>query len=213
MIFDFQKIAERVGVTGVIHVGAFLGEELKQYREIGLYNTIFFEPQPNLAEIIDEKLEDGEDCINVALGNVTDTLPMYISKTEGGVENGSGASSSLLKPFVHLTEHPQVKFEEKIDVPVIRLDDWIDDNLEIKELVRYNFLNIDVQGYELEVRKVAEKHLEYVKAMIIEVNRDEVYKDCAKIWDIDEFLEKRGFERTELVWQSKSWGDALYEKG
>jgi len=212
MIFDFQKIVNKVGVTGVIHIGGFVGEELSQYRACDLYNTIIFEPQPNLFNIIDAKMVDGEQCVNYALGNIEGSMEMYISESPGGIENGSGASSSLLAPYKHLTEHPQIKFTEKINVNVMRLDDWIDENLEIRELPVYNFLNIDVQGYELEVLKGAEKHLENIKGMIVEVNRDEIYKDCAKIWEIDDFLEHRGFERTEIAWQTESWGDAIYEK-
>jgi FkbM family methyltransferase len=212
MIFDFQEIANRIGITGIFHIGGFVGEELKSYRDYGLYNTILFEPQKNLADIINDKLEDYEQCVNLALGSKSGVMPMYISSTEGGVENGSGASSSLLKPFVHLTEHPGILFEEKVEVNLDTLDNWIYDNLAIMDVVTYNFLNIDVQGYELEVLRGASKQLEHVKGMIVEVNRDEVYQGCAKIWDIDEYLEKKGFERTKLVWQSKSWGDALYEK-
>jgi FkbM family methyltransferase len=206
MIFDFQKIVNKVGVTGVIHVGGFVGEELDEYRRCGLYNTFIFEPQPNLYNKILAKIEVGESVSNLAVGDKEGTAEMYISWREGGTERGSGASSSLLKPFKHLTEHPEVEFREKITVDVITLDSCL------SYFEGLNFLNVDVQGYELKVLQGAEKTLEQISGLIIEVNRDEVYKGCAKIWEIDEFLEKRGFERTEVTWQSESWGDALYEK-
>ena len=49
MIFDLKSIQNHTGIsiTGAIHVGAFLGEELSQYRALGLTNTILFEPQKN----------------------------------------------------------------------------------------------------------------------------------------------------------------------
>jgi len=213
MIFDFKEIANRLNITGVIHVGGFVGEELSIYRECGLYNTIMFEPQLDLAEIIDSKMVEGEEICPIALGDEPGEATMFISETEGGIKNGSGAPSSLLKPFKHLTEHKNVTFPaKKRGVLVDTLDNWISDTLSIKDELSYNFLNIDVQGYELKVLKGAERTLDNIKGLIVEVNRDEVYKDCAKIWEIDEFLENKGFKRTLLTWQSESWGDALYER-
>ena len=40
----------------------------------------------------------------------------------------------------------------------------------------YNFINMDVQGYELEVLKGGTKVLEKVDYVYCEVNRDEVYE-------------------------------------
>ena len=48
--------------------------------------------------------------------------------------------------------------------------------------------------------------------MIVEVNRDEVYENCPMIEDIDNFLKDFDFVRVAEVWQSKSWGDALYAR-
>jgi hypothetical protein len=109
-----------------------------------------------------------------------------------------------LKPKVHLEEHPEVTFPETKTVEVHTLDDYYDP--------QYNFLNIDVQGYELEVLKGASKTLANIDAMILEVNRDEVYEGCPMIEDIDNFLKGFGFNRIAEVWQSKSWGDALYAR-
>ena len=48
--------------------------------------------------------------------------------------------------------------------------------------------------------------------MILEVNRDEVYEGCPLIKDVNNFVIPLGFTMIETVWQSKSWGDALYAK-
>ena len=54
MIFHLKAIEQHTGVkiTGATHVGAFLGEELSQYRALGLTNTILFEPQKKLFDIV-----------------------------------------------------------------------------------------------------------------------------------------------------------------
>tara|TARA_Y100001973_G_C5204442_1_gene340436 strand:- start:2212 stop:2829 length:618 start_codon:yes stop_codon:yes gene_type:complete len=204
MIFDLAKIHKAFPITGVMHVGAFAGEELGQYRSLGLTNTIMFEPQKDLYDRLCPKMILDEKIYNVALGSSCGTMDMYISHREGGIEMGSGASSSLLKPKVHLEEHPEVTFPETQEVEVRTLDEYHEEG--------YNFLNIDVQGYELEVLKGGVKTLNSIDAMIVEVNRDEVYEGCPRLEDISEFLSPFGFTIVDVAWQSKSWGDAIYAK-
>ena len=203
MIFNIQEINKLVPITGVIHVGGFRGEELPMYRSIGVKDTFMFEPQKKLYDIIKLQTLPTETVYNVALGCDRGKMELNISHRLGGIENGDRASSSLLKPKVHLIEHPEVTFTHTETVEVCVLDDY---NLQA------NFMNIDVQGYELNVLKGSEKTLSNVDALVVEVNRDEVYEGCCQIDDIDNFLKQRGFHRKAVVWQSKSWGDALYAR-
>lgn len=212
MIFDLQQIANSFGdIKGVIHVGAFRGEEIKQYRSLGLKNTILFEPQEHLYHMFKYQLLPTEKAYNFALGDTETELDLYISKSNGGIQNGSGASSSFLKPKIHLTEHPSVVFDGTVETCKIkRLDDVIsEDNINICE---YNLLSIDVQGYELKVLKGSVDTLSYIKYIIVEVNRAEVYEECPMVDDIDNFLNNFGFKNIYTYWQSQSWGDALYVK-
>jgi FkbM family methyltransferase len=212
MIFDLNAIEQHTGVkiTGAIHVGAFLGEELSQYRALGLTNTILFEPQKKLFDIVNSKCIIKEKVFNVALGSEEDVVGMFISDREGGVSNGAGASSSILAPKKHLTEHPEVTFPSKESINVKKFDSFIEEN-EI-DTSEHNFLNIDVQGYELEVLKGMGDELNKIQLIIAEVNRDEMYEGCPMIEDIDDYVKEFGFERVTVEWQSESWGDALYVK-
>jgi hypothetical protein len=89
----------------------------------------------------------------------------------------------------------------------MKLDDF---NYDVN---KYNFINIDVQGYELEVFKGASEKLNYIDVIMTEINQDELYKDCTQIQELDEFLSKYGFERVETYWwYNDGWGDALYIK-
>ena len=174
MLYKLKDITKHLNfnIRGAIHVGGFVGEELTEYRSIGLTNTI--------------------------------------SDREGGVEVGAGASSSLMKPKIHLTEHPEVTFPTKETVQVHRLDEFLkSENL---RALNYNMLNIDVQGYELEVLKGAGSILGCMQLMILEVNLAEVYEGCPLVGEIDEFLKDYSFERVGTYWQSESWGDAIYVK-
>jgi FkbM family methyltransferase len=213
MIFDLNSVEKHTGIkiTGAIHVGAFLGEELSQYRSLGLTNTILFEPQRKLFDIVNFKCIVKEKAFNVALGSEENVVGMFISDREGGVSNGAGASSSILAPKKHLTEHPEVTFPSKESITVKRFDKFIQENG--VDISKHNLLNIDVQGYELEVLKGMGEELNKIQLIIAEVNRDEMYEGCPMIEDIDEYLEKFGFQRIAVQWQSESWGDALYSKG
>lgn len=210
MIFNLEQICEHLNITisGAIHVGAFVGEELDSYRNLGLTNTILFEPQKNLYDIVKQKCVGNEQVFNVALGSYKHTAEMFISETDGGIQNGSGASSSLYKPKKHLTEHPQVRFTGKSEVQVETLDSFLQENN--IDISGYNFLNIDVQGYELEVLTGGLKFLEQVDMAVVEVNRDEVYEHCPMVGEIDEVMGMFKLARAHTFWQSESWGDALY---
>ena len=212
MIFDLNSIEQNTGIkiTGAIHVGAFLGEELSQYRSLGLTNTILFEPQKKLFDIVSFKCIVKEKAFNVALGSKEDVVGMFISDRKGGVSNGAGASSSILAPKKHLTEHPEVTFPSKESIVVKRFDKFVEENQ--LDISRHNFLNVDVQGYELEVLKGMGDELNKIQIVMAEVNRDEVYEDCPMIEEIDSYLEGFGFKRLAVEWQSESWGDALYVK-
>lgn len=210
MIFDLNQICSHFNlkIKGVLHIGAFIGEELTAYRKLGLRNTILFEPQKHLYEMVEAKCGGGEQVFNIALGSHPHQSEMFISKTDGGIYHGSGASSSLLKPKKHLTEHPTISFDNTESVTVECLDTVMQQN-NIDTSI-YNFLNIDVQGYELEVLKGAIQTLENIDAMILEINRDEMYEGCPMVDDIDHFLSDYNITRALTYWQSESWGDGLY---
>jgi hypothetical protein len=79
-------------------------------------------------------------------------------------------------------------------------------------MTKYNFWNFDIQGAELLALKGAMKSIEYVKALYLEVNIEEVYKGAALMSDLDDFLSKYNFKRVVTKMTGYGWGDALYIK-
>ena len=76
-----------------------------------------------------------------------------------------------------------------------------------------DFINLDIQGAELEAIKGAEKILTQIKWIYTEVNKADVYVGCAKVWEIDEYLKRFGFTRIATRWSFRDdFGDALYSK-
>jgi FkbM family methyltransferase len=202
MLLSFTGLRKKynMDVKGIIHVGAHHGEEISEYIENGVQDIVLFEPLSECFDVLAQKvatLNANIEGHQVALGSTPGTATMYLSDNEK-------QSSSILKPKVHLTHHPHVKFNGTEEVEVDLLD-----NFDTKD---YNFLNMDVQGYELEVLKGATETLKRVDYVYCEVNRDEVYEGNAYVEELDEFLSSYGMERVETSWEGQIWGDALYIK-
>lgn len=187
-----------MNIKGIIHVGGHYGEEIRDYIDNGVSEIVIFEPLLSNFEILERNvigLNANIEGHQIALGSEESQLEMYVSS------NG-GLSSSLLKPKKHLTQYTDITFNQKEIVDVRTLDSF--------SFTNYNFINMDVQGYELEVLKGGVKTLENVDYVYCEVNRDEVYENNAYIEEIDEFLSKYNMTRVETDWQGDTWGDALY---
>ena len=200
MLISFKDLVKKydLKIKGIIHVGGHHGEELEDYIDEGIQNIILFEPLSDCFDVIGYKCQDLNANIEghqVALGSERGIAKMYVSDNEK-------QSSSVLKPKVHLTHHPHVKFPSTEDVEVHLLDDYNSKD--------YNFINMDVQGYELEVLKGGTKTLEHVDYVYCEVNRDEVYENNAYVEELDEFLSEYNMKRVETDWAGDIWGDALY---
>ena len=202
MLLDLVSLSKKysLDLRGVIHIGAHYGQENKIYDELNIEHRIFFEPLSSNFSILEQRVDSRYHLIKKALGNENKTVEMFVE-----VAN-KGQSSSILKPSKHLLQYPQIQFPFTEEVEMSRLDDLGLD------LSFYNFINIDVQGYELEVFKGAEKTLEKIDFIISEVNREELYENCAKIWDLQNFLTPYGFHMQEVNWAGQTWGDAFFLK-
>ena len=76
----------------------------------------------------------------------------------------------------------------------------------------YNFVNIDLQGYELPAIKGFGDAISKMDYIYTEVNTGEVYKGCTKIEELDEYLGGYGFTRVETEMTDAEWGDSFYMK-
>ena len=202
MILDLVGLTKKynMDITGVIHIGAHYGEENGVYNQLKIKNRIYFEPNSKNFNILKQNIGEKYNLINKALGNDNKKMTMFVETAN------SGQSNSLLKPMLHLYQYPHIQFTETEEVEMVRMDDMGLD------LSNYNFSNIDVQGYELEVFKGAEKTLNNIDYVMSEINRDEVYENCARIEELINFLSPYGFKLVETDWAGNSWGDGLFVK-
>ena len=205
MLIPFKLIPNlKNKIKGVLHVGAHELEELPQYLSKGIENIIWIEANPQKYEFLESILKNYKYMFlgKFAAGNTRSKKFLNIAN--------NGQSSSLLPFGTHKNTYPEIFYTSKEEVQVIPIDDWLDKNVENSDL--YNFINIDIQGFELEALKGMPKHLKKVEYIYLEVNFREVYQNCSQLKDIDKFLLNYNFERVGMYRTIKGWGDAIYSK-
>jgi FkbM family methyltransferase len=213
MMIPLKEMLKKYNLTpkGVIHVGAHWAEEHSDYLKCGIEGFVYIEPCKEAYNVMAKKFGvidlvnegffiDNILCLNYACGSEAKEMPMYVS------HQNQGQSNSLLKPEGHLTQHPEIIFDDAEVVKVIPLD-----KLPI-EKENYDMLAMDVQGFEGEVLKGATETLKHIDIIYTEVNRGQTYSGNMEIGEMDELLGERGFRRAETFWPSPNltWGDAVY---
>ena len=86
-----------------------MGQEVEIYLQAKPDNLYLFEPQKNMFDKLNEKVQDKKNVFAFNFGLGADTSKKILHKT---TEN-NGASSSLLEPKLHLELHTNIKFEKK----------------------------------------------------------------------------------------------------
>jgi FkbM family methyltransferase len=184
---------------GVLHIGAHICEEKQLYNENGICdnNILWIEGNSDLIN------PEQKNILNAVISDIDDEIVNFI------ITNNM-QSSSILELYKHLEEHPDVIEIERRQLKTITLNTLYENNNIPYD--RYDFINLDIQGAELKALKGADKILPHIKAIYTEVSTKELYKNCALLPELDEFLEKNGFKRIIINMTRHYWGDALYIK-
>ncbi len=214
MLLDFNKLVQdfHLNINGIIHIGSHYGQEYEIFKKHGCKSFLMFEPIP---WVYDKLLEHLKKCGTSEI-NMTTVNCAIGSKDNNEVilhlDNRQQASSSILAPVKHLGLYPDVKFNKTLGVPQTSLDNYFNNNKSKINISDFNMVNVDVNGYELEVFKGAQESLKHIDYIMTEVNKDETYKDCCRIEQLDLFLGKYNFNRVVTHWPNQLWGDAFYVK-
>jgi FkbM family methyltransferase len=179
----------------VVEAGAHRGYDTLAMSKYWPSGHIYaFEPVPSLFALASQRIarQHNVSCYPLALGNAVGSARMYVS---GGA---SDASSSLLPPKEHLSDHTDVTFPQEIKINTTTLDAWAEAN----QITRVDFLWLDMQGYELAALKAAPKILGTVRAIHSEVYLKESYAGVPLYPEVREYLQEQGFrvEREKLPW-------------
>jgi FkbM family methyltransferase len=199
MLIPLHLLVQKYNIhfSGILHVGAHECEEINDYeRYIGRDKILWIEAIPGKVEFCKNKFQ------NLLIENAV--VSDKIENVKFNISN-NGQSSSILEFGLHSQYHPQVHYIGSFECETKLLKDIIP-----KYNINFNFLNFDIQGAELKALKGMEEFLPMVDYLYTEVNSNQVYKDCAIISELDNYLNKFGLFRVETEMTHFEWGDAFY---
>jgi FkbM family methyltransferase len=206
MLISFEEInkillSNKITISGSLHIGAHECEELSFYNKLGLKNEdiVWIDAIP--VKVQEAKNRGIPNVHNAVITDKDDEEVVF------NVSNNN-QSSSVLEFGTHSQEHPWVVYVDKLNQKSITIDTFFQRNN--IDASKYNFWNFDIQGAELMALKGSTQSIKYAKALYLEVNEKELYKNCGLISQIDAFLLDYNFKRVLTNMTPHGWGDALY---
>lgn len=201
MLIPFRTLKQKynLNIKGILHVGAHMCEELQDYCREGVSedNIIWIEGNPHIVQkqpyrknLYQALIYDEEKMIDFMITN-------------------NGQSSSILELDEHKKEHPHVHEIGRIRLPTITLENFLIKN---NITTDFNFINLDIQGTELNALKSLGDRINKIDYIYTEVNKKHLYKNCSLIDELTTFLEGHGFKLVELSMTQHGWGDAFYAR-
>lgn len=197
-------------VSGVIHIGANVGQERELYNRHNL-EVIWIEPIPEIYRNLKT---------NIAQLNKQEAFLALITDEDNreykfNVANNNGQSSSIFELKNHKTVWPEVEFKKYIKIKSITLTTLCEK--EKIDLSKYQTLIIDTQGSELLVLIGSIPILHYFKFIKIEVADFDAYEGCYQISDVNDFMVKHGYkEYDRRIFASReevgSYFDIVYKR-
>ena len=185
------KILREWGVSVVLDIGAATGLYAAELRRVGYTGRIVsFEPLSDaFAELAAAAQDDpGWDCRRLALGAEDGSAEINVSGTRD-------SSSFLEMGERHVRGAPGSRYVGTEMVEVARLDSIWDDIVRPGDRA---MLKLDVQGFELEALRGAERSLGDTVAVQAELSLVPVYEHGPLYQEVIAHLEARGFRLAGL---------------
>ncbi len=151
-------------------VGANVGNYTSELLRATNTKVISFEPLPTAFRTMQDQLQDFSDRVvfeNKGVGAVNEDLVIHFSPNA----LSHASFSEEVKKVSYITN------EEQVHVPVVTLDSYCQEH-HINEI---DFIKIDVEGYEAEVFKGAERVLREIKPRFIQIefNWHQLFRNTA----------------------------------
>lgn len=186
-LFEHHKVSRR----GVLHVGAYLGQELETYLALGFERVTYVEANPELWPPLEDHLNFWRDwfkvwserfrgrapvieLIKAAASERATTSQLYLTECRG--------QASLLQP-----SDPDIRRVGKLEVSTGCLDELVSD------VDNYSLMVMDIQGAELCALRGACKLLERLRMVVVEVNFKRRYEGCPLAAEVEDFMVARGY--------------------
>ena len=199
MLINWQDISNYISfhISGILHVGGHLAEELELYQSLGIDNVMWIEADEGRCVQMKSIVPEAHIVACAVVGDETGKIVTFN-------EANNGQSSSIFDLGTHANEHPEVHYLGSYRAEMQRIDDLCD----LYDFEDFNFVNLDIQGAELLALKGMGGLLDSVDAIYSEVNQKSLYQGCCLIDELDDYLSD--FERVITELTPFGWGDALY---
>lgn len=168
-------------IKTIIIVGAWQGEEVRRFLQFPNAQIFCFEPNPRTFSILKEiyKKETRVHCYPFACASSNGEAIFFETNWEG---NGS---------LLPVAKDSHLKQTEEFSVQTIRLDSM--EEFKDRDI---DLLWVDVQGFELEVLKGADKILSRIQSCFLEITVNKsIYIGGTILSEIDEHLLRKGISR------------------
>jgi len=207
-----KKFLEMTGAPaprGIVHVGAHLGQEIREYKDYEPETLVWIEADPRLYQEMQDHLAQwnlpgtSQWCLNTLISDVHgEDHNFYIAKNDGQASS-MFVSTDLLKERYPLG----APTGEILSLETRRLDRVLE-NLELSPS-GIDYLVIDTQGAELKCLGGLGGFINNLRFIRAEASTVPLYDGGAQLNEIDAFLEPRGFLRIKSDPPAEH-GDVLY---
>lgn len=201
-IFEYIKTHECIKTETpiIIEAGAAEGWDTLKFSNTYPNGKIYsFEPIHEMYEIAKFNTKNCKNVIlsNAALSNVDSKLKMYVADRY----DQPWGSHSILKPKLHLENHPAITFKKEEEVDAIVLDTFLNNH----KITNIDFMWLDMQGHEPTMLMASPHALAMTKYIYSEVNLIELYENIMLYPEYKDFLKIYGFYP---IYEDLPWEDA-----
>lgn len=202
MLIPFESLVSKykLKINGILHVGAHECEELEMYKSCGIENIVWIDAIPEKVE--KSKTMFPDQRIYQAIISDVDEKDVVFHITN------NYQSSSLLNLKKHSEFYPHIVYVQELHGKTIRLDTFLEKNNLFD--FKFNFINLDIQGTELQALKSLGKYLDNVNYVYLEINEEELYEGCALFPEVEKFLNDYRLFCVEKSMTGQKWGDAFF---
>jgi FkbM family methyltransferase len=178
-VLEAWEIRDLVGRDDpvILDIGANCGQTTGELLDVFPQATIFaFEPDPRA--IADFRLNVCSPRVRLfecAVGATNGTVTFHQSSGADDDPDFRGEwdlSGSIRRPHTHLEAWPWVKFERRIEVPIVTLDAWAGKH----QVDHVDFIWADVQGAESDLVQGASRLLQSTRYLYTEYSNDEWFE-------------------------------------
>lgn len=172
----------------VLDVGANVGQFGHELRQQIKYKKRIVSFEPMLKEyqaLLKASKNDSQWFVaeRSAIGSYNGSIDINISQ--------NSVSSSVLPMLdAHSNAAPESSFISKESVPLLKLDDAVNDHLDNAKNI---FLKIDTQGYEKQVLDGAKKTIDRCVGIQLELSLVNLYSDQSTIYELIDYMRDLGF--------------------